>query len=80
MSDTVIIPSGKKAKKEIRQTIQEKLSVTLADYKTVIGEKKFESRIRKAARSLGADILKSVPRKQKKQKKETKEIVGAPKL
>ena len=62
-------PRGKKAKKEIRRTLQEKLTVTLSDYKTMIGEKKFESRIRKAARSLGADILRSMPKKPKKQKK-----------
>ena len=65
----IVIPNGKKAKKEIRKSIQEKLSVTLADYKQVIGEKKFESRIRKAARSLGADILRSMPKKRKKSNK-----------
>ena len=69
MSDTVIIPRGKKAKKEIRKTLQEKLSVTLADYKTVLGDKKFESRIRKTARSLGAEILRSMPKKQNKTSK-----------
>lgn len=74
MSDTVIIPRGKKAKKEIRKTLQEKLSVTLADYKTVLGDKKFESRIRKTARSLGAEILRSMPKKQKTSKTPAAEI------
>jgi hypothetical protein len=65
------IPTGKKSKKAIRKTIQEKLSITLADYRNVIGEKKFENRIRKAARLLGADILKSLPKKKKAKKEET---------
>ncbi len=82
MTDMAIaIPSAKKnslatkksSKKEIRKTIQEKLSVTLADYKSVIGEKKFDNRIRKAARAFGAEILKALPKKQKKAKKTVEE-------
>lgn len=65
----ITFSTGKKSKKLIRKTLQEKLSLTLADYRTVIGEKKFESRIRKAARLLGTDILKSLPKKSKKTKK-----------
>lgn len=64
---------GKKSKKLIRQTIQDKLSITLADYRSVIGEKKFQNRIRKAARLLGADIFKAYPKKNKKVDKITDE-------
>jgi len=70
MADMVLSTSkGKKSKKLIRQTIQDKLSVTLADYRSVIGEKRFESCIRKAARLIGQDILKALPKKNKKANK-----------
>ena len=62
-------PSSAPTKKEIRRTIRERLSVTLADYKGIVGEKKFESRIRKAARQLGEDIAKAAPKRSKKLKK-----------
>jgi len=78
MTDLAIaIQTGKKSKKLIRKTLQEKLSLTLADYKTVIGEKKFESRIRKTARLIGTDILKSLPKKPKKTKKTIEEKSSA---
>jgi hypothetical protein len=74
MSETaVVIPSKKKSKKEIRNTIQEKLSLSLADYRSIVGEKKFDSRIRKTARAFGEDIIKALPKKQKKVKKITQE-------
>jgi len=63
--NAVVLPSPKKMKKDLRKTIQEKLSLSLADYRSIVGEKKFESRIRKAARMLGGDIVKATPRKQK---------------
>jgi hypothetical protein len=63
------VAPGKQSKKQIRRTIREKLSVTLADYKGIVGEKKFESRIRKAARQLGADIARAIPKRSKKLKK-----------
>ena len=53
-------------KKEIRKTIQEKFTATLADYRSLVGEKKFDRRIRKAANLLGQDILKALPKKEKK--------------
>lgn len=65
----VVTPSKKRSKKEIRNIIQEKLSVSLADYRSIVGEKKFESRIRKTARALGEDVIKALPKKQKKEKK-----------
>ena len=67
MSGTAItIPTEKISRKAIRKTIREKLQVTLADYKSMIGEKKFESRIRKAARLIGSEIRKVKPKKEKK--------------
>lgn len=67
MTETAVVtPFKKRSKKEIRNIIQEKLSVSLADYRSIVGEKKFESRIRKTARTLGEDIIKALPKKQKK--------------
>ncbi len=54
-----------RTKKEIRKTIQEKLAASLADYRTIIGEKKFDSRIKEAARLLGSEVHKSLPPKPK---------------
>jgi hypothetical protein len=74
MSETeVVTPSKKRSKKEIRKTIQEKLTVFLADYKSIVGEKKFDSRIRKTARAWGEDIVKALPKKRKKDKKTSTE-------
>ncbi len=70
MTETAVAtPSKKITKKEIRNTIQEKLTVSLADYRSIVGEKKFDSRIRKTARALGEDVVKALPKKQKKVKK-----------
>ena len=54
------------SKKAIRKIIQEKLSVSLADFRSVVGEKKFDSRVKKVARLFGADIAKATPKKKKK--------------
>lgn len=70
MTETAVVtPFKKRSKKEIRNIILEKLSVSLADYRSIVGEKKFESRIRKTARTLGEDIIKALPKKQKKDSK-----------
>ncbi|MEO7983343.1 MAG: hypothetical protein ABI688_04600 [Bacteroidota bacterium] len=69
MSEIAIVTSSvKHSKKNIRATIQEKLSISLSDYRSLVGEKKFDSRIRKAARRLGDDIAKAIPKKSKKTK------------
>ena len=74
MPKTAVVRSSyKKSKKEIRNSIQEKLSVSLADYRSIVGEKKFDSRIRKTARRLGEDFARALPKKQKKVKKTTQE-------
>jgi hypothetical protein len=69
----VVTPSTKRSKKDIRNSIQEKLSVSLADYRSIVGEKKFDSRIRKTARRLGEDVVRALPKKQKKVKMTSKE-------
>ena len=71
MSENAIVTSpSKTSKKDIRKAIQEKLSLSLADYRSIVGEKKFDSRIRKTARVLGQDIIKATPKKKKEKVKE----------
>ncbi len=67
---TVISSAPKHSKKNIRAVIREKLSLSLADYRSLIGEKKFDSQIRKTARRLGENFVKAMPKKPKKQKNE----------
>lgn len=74
MTETAVVtPMKKNSKKEIRNSILEKLSVSLADYRSIVGEKKFDSRIRKTARRLGEEVAKALPKKLKKVKKTSKE-------
>lgn len=74
MTEIAVVPDSiLKSKKVIRNTIRERLSVSLADYRSILGEKKFDSRIRKTARRLGEDIVRALPRKQKKDKKTMQE-------
>ena len=71
MSEIAVVPSpSKSSKKDIRKAIQEKLSLSLADYRSIVGEKKFNCRIRKTARVLGQDIIKATPKKKKEKVKE----------
>ena len=67
--NAVVLPSSKKSTKDIRKMIREKLSISLADYRSIVGEKKFERRIRKAARILGEDIANALPKKKKRNQK-----------
>lgn len=74
MSENAIVTSpSKTSKKDIRKAIQEKLSLSLADYRSIVGEKKFDSRIRKTARVLGQDVVKATPKKKEGKVKEIQE-------
>ncbi len=61
------------SRKDFRREIMEKLSLALAAYKQEIGEKKFQSRVKKASklfsRNLGKTLSKS-DRKSKERKME----------
>lgn len=74
MSETAVVSTPiKTSKKDIRKAIQEKLLISLADYRSIVGEKKFDSRIRKTARILGQAVVKATPKKKKAKVKELKE-------
>jgi len=70
---TVVTPLEKRSKKDIRNMISEKLSGSLASFRSILGEKKFDRRIRKTARVLGKDIVKELPKRLKKMKKNEQE-------
>jgi hypothetical protein len=70
----VAASSAKNTKKGIRKKIEEKLRFTLADYKSLMGEKKFETRVRKTARMLVEDLIGALKKKKgKKKEKNVKE-------
>jgi len=56
-------------KKEIYQQLTEQLTTSLPGIKEILGEKKFESRIKKAAKLLSAGIKEKAPKKTKEVKK-----------
>jgi hypothetical protein len=49
----------KLTKKQVRQEVFAKLSIALDDYKTRLGEKKFETKIKKASKSFAVDLTKA---------------------
>ena len=69
----LMLNDSKESAKQIRRSIREKLETTLSGYRSVMGEKKFENRIRKVARQWSEDISKGLPKKKKVKK--TKEII-----
>jgi hypothetical protein len=57
-------------KKEIHQQLITQLSTSLPGLKDILGDKKFESRIRKAAKLLSEGIKDKVSKKIKQEKKQ----------
>ena len=60
MSETVATQSSKKKlfKKQLRQTVYEKLALALADYKE-LESKKFKNNLKKASKLFAEDISKA---------------------
>lgn len=60
--------------KKLRKLIEERLAITLLEYKPLLGDKKFETRIRKAGKLFAADIiqLSAGSKKKKADKKKHK--------
>ena len=75
MDNTETAPlKEKKSKKEVRKTVYEKLAAALADYKSQLKSKKFESNLRKASKLFAADISRANRRNGlKKKDKKAKE-------
>jgi hypothetical protein len=64
------LPVKKVSKKEIRKQVYEKLAGALAEYKTGIKEKKFDSRLKKVSKIFALDIAKAVKNGQQKNRRE----------
>lgn len=64
-------------KKKLRKLIEERLAITLLEYKPILGAKKFENRIKKAGKLFAADIARLSSNgkmiKKKTPKKQTEE-------
>ncbi len=66
-------------KKETFQQLNNQLATSLAWLKELVGEKKFESRIKKAAKLLSNGIKEKAPKKIKPEKKQvSKQKMEAP--
>ena len=55
----------KKVKNELRITLHQKLSLALADYKTILQEKKYERSLKRATRQLSSDIIEALGKEAK---------------
>jgi hypothetical protein len=69
MSDSTVQTNGRLTKKEVSKAIREKLAGVFSDLKEVLGEKKFDTRIKKASRLFSREIVKMDKKKNGKQKK-----------
>ena len=58
----------KPTKKETQKEVFEKLSGALAEYKSKLNEKKFESKLKKASKLFAVDIVKAYKKDDKKRR------------
>lgn len=66
------------SKKKFQQQVFDNLASSLQGLKEILGEKKFESRIRKAAKLLSEGIKEKAPKEIKPEKKKVKKKAGTP--
>jgi hypothetical protein len=59
--------------KKLRKVIEERLAITLLEYRPILGDKKFDARIKKAGKLFAGDIVKSSANTKKKQPKKEAE-------
>jgi len=72
MTDIATVTAPKKVtKKELRKVVYEKLAGALAEFKSNVSEKKFESRLKKASKLFAVDIAKGTRRSEKLAAKKT---------
>ena len=53
--------------------MEEKLAISLSEFRTIIGEKKFDVEIKKFSQKLGAQLAKALPKKLKKMEQRKKD-------
>lgn len=59
----------KSAKKQLIETVHTKLDSTLAEFKALIGEKKYSGYLKKASKGLAVEISKETKKAKERQKK-----------
>jgi hypothetical protein len=69
MTDTALGPQETIKEKKLRKVIEERLAITLLEYRPLLGEKKFDNRIKKAGKLFAGDIIKLSANGKKKNKK-----------
>lgn len=72
--------SKKLSKKEGRQLVYNRLVVALAEFKTGIKDKKFESNLKKASKLFADDLVKAANKTKQKDKKAAKQVKPAEEL
>ena len=60
-----IVTEKKPSKKETQKEVFEKLSGALAEYKSSLNEKKFETKLKKASKLFATEIVKSIKKARK---------------
>ncbi|MBI2731422.1 MAG: hypothetical protein HYX40_11855 [Sphingobacteriales bacterium] len=69
MTETIVpIPASLKEKK-LRKAIEERLAITLLEYRPILGDKKFDNRIKKVGKLFAEDIIRLSSSGKKKNKK-----------
>jgi hypothetical protein len=75
MSDTITTAAPEKlTEKQVRKAIEEKIAITLLEFKTILGEKKFGNRIKKAGKLFSGDIVRLSAAEKPKKKKADKKV------
>jgi len=72
MTENTVTPSKKLSKKEARKLVYEKFASALAEYKTGVKEKKFDTNLKKASKLFAADIAKAISKQRQKLQKPAK--------
>ncbi len=72
MNDILQKSSKKLSKKEARRIVSEKIATALAEYRSNVKEKNFETNLKKASKLFAADIAKAIGKQRQKIKKPTK--------
>jgi hypothetical protein len=68
-------PNKKISRKDIRQAIYDRLSTALAEYKSGMKEKRFDSNLKKVSRLFADEITKAASKKTTKLKKADKKKI-----
>ena len=66
------VSAKKLSKKQARKIVSEKIATALAEYRSSVKEKKFDSNLKKASKLFAADIAKAIGKQKQKLQKPAK--------